>query len=200
MKITKLPFLFILLSIVGCNTQVNPVEEIKKQVKQLETTEAKKLFLEKILEDDQKVRDSEKAAHLMMTYGKDSEEHMEYVRAQWKQDEINLIKVEAYLDTFGHPKKSEVGDAADAPWLVIHHAQGYDVRERNFERIYEAYLRDDIDDGAISFYMGRMYQMKNGKRLDMENPFTTEDEVNRLIKELNLEEKQANVQQRMHGK
>jgi molybdopterin synthase catalytic subunit len=80
---------------------------------------------------------------------------------------------------------------------VIHHAQDYETRERNFEKVYEAYLKGDIDDGAISFYLGRMYEMKNGERLRMESPYRAEDEINQLIKELNLEKKKANAQQRI---
>ena len=188
-----------LISIFACNSKVNQsseqIKEIENEIQQLKTANAKKIYLEKILEDDQAVRDSEKSAELMLKYGKDSEEYMEYVKTQWKQDEINLIKVEKYLEIYGYPGK-ELGDmATTTPWMVIHHAQGYETRERNFEKVYGAYLKGDIDDGAISFYLGRMYQMKNGERLRMESPFKAEDEINQLIKELNLEEKKANAQQ-----
>ena len=71
----------------------------------------------------------------MLKYGKDSEEHMEYVKAQWRQDEINLIKIEKYLEIHGYPEKELGGQATTAPWMVIHHVQGYEVRERNFEKI-----------------------------------------------------------------
>ena len=77
-----------------------------------------------------------------------------------------------------------------------------DQEQRQFDnwtklQVYEAYLKGDIDDGAISFYLGRMYEMKNGERLRMESPYKSEDEINKLIEELNLEEKQANAQQRL---
>ena len=199
MKIGKTVLAITLISIFACNSKVNQsseqIKEIENEIQQLKTANAKKIYLEKILEDDQAVRDSEKSAELMLKYGKDSEEYMEYVKTQWKQDEINLIKVEKYLEIYGYPGK-ELGDmATTTPWMVIHHAQGYETRERNFEKVYGAYLKGDIDDGAISFYLGRMYQMKNGERLRMESPFKAEDEINQLIKELNLEEKKANAQQ-----
>jgi hypothetical protein len=63
--------------------------------------------------------------------------------------------------------------------------------------VYEAYLNGDIDDGAISFYLGRMYQKRYGERLKMESPYKAEDEINQLIKYLDLEEKKARVLQKV---
>jgi len=200
MKIGKIILSILLISIFACQGKVNEagkrIKEIENEIRQLETTNAKKIYLEKILEEDQAVRDSEKSAALMLKFGKDSEEHMEYVKTQWKQDEINLNKIEKYLEIHGYPEKAMGDLATTTPWMVIHHAQGYETRERNFEIVYEAYLKGDIDDGAISFYLGRMYQIKNGERLIMESPYKAEDEINQLIKELSLEEKEANVRQK----
>lgn len=203
MKLGKIILSIILISIFGCKSETKqPVEhlkEIENEIRQLVTTNAKKMYLEKILEEDRAVRDGKKSADLMLKYGKDSDEYMEYVKAQWKQDEINLIKIEKYLEIHGYPEKVMGEMATTSPWMVIHHAQGYEARERNFEKVYEAYLEGDIDDGAISFYLGRMYQMKKGERLQMESPYKAEDEINQLIKELNLDEKKANAQQRVAG-
>jgi len=167
----------------------NKSSKIEQQIEGLETGEDKRRFLEKILEDDQKVRDG-KDSELMLKYGKDSKEHMEYVQAQWRQDEINLIKIEKYLEKFGYPSKNELGkDAAIAPWLVIHHSTDTQIRNRNFEVLYEAYLREDIDATAMSLYLGRTYEFTYGKRFRMESPYKSEDEINQLIKELDLKEK-----------
>ncbi|MBL0190347.1 MAG: hypothetical protein IPQ18_03120 [Saprospiraceae bacterium] len=95
------------------------------------------------------------------------------------------------------PKKEMGGFATTTPYMVIHHAQSYDARERNFEIVYAAYLNGDIDHTAISFYLGRMYQMKYGVRLQMEGHYTLADEINKLIKELNLEEKSAKIQKKI---
>ncbi|HHS95784.1 MAG TPA: hypothetical protein ENJ45_04275 [Phaeodactylibacter sp.] len=188
-----------LLLMLGCNEQVKEeVLTIEEEVNQLTTLEAKRLYLEKIHDDDQSVRDNETSAALVSKYGRNSEEYMNFVRRQWKQDSLNLERVEKYLSVYGHPTKEMGHLAAGTPWLVIHHAQGFETRVRNFERIYEAYLKGDIDDGAISFYLGRMYEVKNdGKRLRMKSPYKPDDEINLLIKELGLEKKQARVVQKM---
>jgi len=71
----------------------------------------------------------------------------------------------------GYPSKEMGQMAVNTPWMVIHKAQGYEPRKRNFDKVYEAYLKGDINDGAISFYLGRMYQIKKGERFRMESPY-----------------------------
>ena len=68
----------------------------------------------------------------------------------------------------------------------------------NVNGITSGYLDGNIDDGAMSFYLGRMYEMKNNRtRLQMENPYTAEEQINKLIKELGLEERKMKVQHDM---
>jgi coenzyme F420-reducing hydrogenase alpha subunit len=187
MKIENLLWIFILFSLVACkNVQVEEDSEILTEVRQLQSIEAKKNYLDKIYEDDQSVRGS-KGQELMLKFGKDSEEYMDYIKAQWMQDEMNLEKVEAYLKVFGYPKKEEVGEnAALAPWLVIHHSTDLEARNRNFKDLYEAYLTKKIDDNAMSFYLNRTYQFTFKERMKIESPFKSEDEINQLIKALDL--------------
>jgi predicted methyltransferase MtxX (methanogen marker protein 4) len=112
MKIGKIILATILISIFACNDEVNQsgeqLKEVENEIRKLETTNDKKIYLEQILEKDQAVRDGEKSAELMLKYGKDSEE---YIKVQLKQDEINLIKIEKYLEIHGYPEK-EMGDMA----------------------------------------------------------------------------------------
>ena len=129
----------------------------------------------------------------MLQYGKDSKEHMEYIKKQWRQDSINLNKVEKYLEVHGYPDKTFGDKATTTPWMIIHHAQGYQTREDNFKTIYKAYLDGNIDDGTLSFYLGRMYQLKYGERLKMEGAYRAEDELNKLILRLELTEKKNEV-------
>ena len=204
MKISKIILAIILVLIFSCSGKVNKsdkqVKQIEKEIQQLEEPKAKSKYLEKILEDDQKVRNGDQSAKLVAKYGIDSPEYKEYVQNQWKQDKINLIKIEKYLEFHGYPNKQMSEKATTALWMVIHHAQGYQVRERNFKIIYEAYLTGKIDENAISFYLGRMYKMKNGERLKMESPYQMKDEINQLIKGLNLENEKAEVHKRVEKK
>ena len=195
MKLLKLLCGIYLLTIIGCSEKfTHEYAEIYKEIEDLDSKEDKKSYLELIFEQDQNVRGSE-GSEIMLKSGRDSKEYREYIQTQLDQDALNLVNIESYLSYYGHPKKSELGDiAAIAPWTVIHHAQGYKVRERNFEILYKAYLQGDIDDGAISLFLGRMYELKNRKRFRMENPYKSEDEINQLIEELGLEEEKASAE------
>lgn len=178
--------------------QENPKSErlsIEEEIAKLKTVKRKKAYLEDLFKEDQKLRQGQ-TSEVMARYGKNSPEHVRFVLQQIKQDSINLVKVEQYLATHGHPKIKEVGDlAAQTPWAVIHHSGSYEERERNFEYLYGAYLNGDIDEGAISFYLGRMYEIQHGERLQMESPFKAEDEINQLIDFLELTEKKKKVKQ-----
>ena len=82
MKLRKIILSIILISILACKSEtkqsVEHLKEIENEIRQLVTTNAKKMYLEKILEEDQAVRDGKKSADLMLKYGKDSDEYMEY--------------------------------------------------------------------------------------------------------------------------
>jgi len=173
MKIERLLLIVPLVIILGCSTKQNKEYlNLKVDTSNLVTVEDKRNFLEQILENDQKVRDGEAEAKLMYKYGKDSKEHMEYVKAQWRQDGINLKKIEAYFERFGYPSKIELGrDAATAPWLVIHHSTDTGIRDMHFEILYKAYLDGDIDDTAMSLYLGRTYEIIFDERHQMKNPY-----------------------------
>lgn len=196
MKIESLLLIIPLVIIVGCNTKQNKdYLNLKVDTSKLVTVKDKRNFLEQILEDDQKVRDGEAEAKLMLKYGKGSKEHMEYIKAQWRQDGINLKKIEAYFEKFDYPSKIELGrDAVTAPWLVIHHSTDTGIRDRHFEILYKAYLNGDIDDTAMSLYLGRTYEKIFGERHQMENPYKSEDQINQLIQKLDLDERKANIQ------
>lgn len=182
----KYIFLFLITSVIACTQQpTSKTNHIESELKMLTTDKLKKEYLEQIFVDDQKVRGSE-GQELMIKYGKNSIEHNDYINRQIRQDSINLEKTEKYLMMHGYPNKSFGDRATTTPWVVIHHSQRLDSRRRNFKIIYEAYLDDKIDDNDISFYLGRMYQMKFGERLRMRRPYKSQDEIDKLISELDL--------------
>lgn len=193
MKILNSILAIILLFYFACSQKPVPdYSEVEYEINNLASFEDKKSYLEAIYKDDQRVRDAQKSTDLINKYGRDSKEYRSYGQVMRQQDAINLAKIEGYFTAYGYPEK-EMGEIATmAPWLVIHHTQGYEPRERNFEILYNAYLNGTIDIDAISFYLGRMYEIKFGNRHRMENPYKLEDEVNQLIKKLGLEKPHTN--------
>ena len=195
---TKKSFLLLsLILLIGCNQSANKnILSFEQEVEELITVEDKQLFLEQILAADQGVRNGTKEAELISRYGYDSKEHFEFTKAQWKQDEINLGKIDAYLKKFGYPKKAVLGkDAAMTPWLVIHHSTDIGVRNSYFGILYQAYLTEDLDDNFMSLYLGRTYNLTFKEMFRMESPYQSKDEINQLIKILGFEEEQTKVEQ-----
>lgn len=180
---------FLLLLTLSCNQQAPGSEPLSldKEIQSLSTVQAKKQWLEQILRDDQRVR------------GQEALQNPDWIQVQWTQDSLNLVKIEAYLSHYGHPRRAEVGDAADAPWTVIHHAQGYAVRDRHFEMLYEAYLNGDINYTAISFYLDRMYEIQFGERLPITGKYTPEYKIEQLTEGLGLDERRLRAESKAHN-
>jgi hypothetical protein len=196
MKQFVLVILVIVITLFSCQSN-SKIEHSKFEIEisELKTIQNKRDYLEIIFKDDQKLRDG-KGSEIMLKYGAYSQEYNDHIDLQIKQDEDNLNKIETYFKLHGHPKQSEVGEiAAITPWAVIHHAQGYESRERNFEILYGAYLNGDLDEGQVSMLLGRMYEMKNGARFRMMSPYNSKDEINQLIEKLNLNVQKPNARQ-----
>lgn len=189
-------FLFLLYA---CNADKSIQNlDVFRDIEELHTDNDKRTYLENILKEDQLVRNSEKDAAIVMEYGKDSKEWMEYIKKQWRQDELNLKKIELYLSKFGYPSKTKLGNtASDAPWIVIHHATDIAVRNRHFKILYTAYLNNDIDDTQLSFYLGRTFRFVNREDFYIKSPFKPEDEINGLIEALDLHEEKLRVLQNL---
>lgn len=179
--------LFFLLA--GCK---NESSAVASEIALLKTSAAKRAFLEEIYARDQEVR--HRLNQQTEVFGYDSEEAELAGEQMMQQDAENLLKLENYLEKYPYPDKMELGrTAADTPWLVIHHSGSLSKSKEYFRLLYEAYLEGNIDDSQLSLYLGRIYTMKNGERLTMDGPYKSEDQINLLIKGLELEEVQAEV-------
>jgi len=73
--------------------------------------------------------------------------------------------------------------------FVFHHLPGrtgtYDLKKQYLPMFMKAYRNGDISDTGITFFLNRMYEDKYGKRMPIENPFTTEKEIRLLLEQLN---------------
>lgn len=176
------------LAFLGCkNANEQPLLDYDEEIENLTTDALKKEYLEAIFKADQDVRDSEEEYRITSLYGRDSQEYKNFVQQISQTDLINLYKVETYLEYFGHPSKSKLGEiAALAPWVVVHHQSEYKPRITNFNHLYNGYKNGDIEEGPFSRYLARMYQHKNGEGLDMGGPYKEKDKIARLIEELDL--------------
>ncbi len=167
------------------SVSLQPIE-IVNEVKRLKTNKDKQKYLEKIFEDDQKFRQGQ-SSNLWARYGTDSPQFVEYREALNYRDSINLVKVETYFEYFGHPLKVDVGDlASQVPYLVIHHSNSYEDRERNFPILFDAYNSGILEEEDFAFYLNRMHEMKFGDLLIPKGHYKEKDKIDEIIDKLDL--------------
>ena len=190
MDFYKILFYFTLLGLcIRCDIAVDK-KPIQEEIYALKTVDDKRVYLENIFEDDQEMRRDGQSTLISLKYGSQSKEHLEFVETMNTLDRLNLQKIEAYLEKYGHPIKKELGEIASlTPWVVIHHSSTYEERERNFKYLYNSYKNEDIEESHFSMFLDRMYMFKYDKRLDTGDSYKEEDRINELIKELNLKTK-----------
>lgn len=174
-KMKHIVFFLFLFGTIACK-QAPKGPSLQYIIDDLTTDIVKQEFLEVIYKDDQRVRTNGHKEREVNTI-----------------DASNLEKIEAYLEKWGHPSKEIHGrKAADAPWLVIHHQPTLPtpekciIRRKHFPIIYQAYLDGHIEDGAISFYLNRIYQSEKGQRFEIESPYMPQEELDQLMSALNL--------------
>lgn len=146
---------------------------------------SKKEYLELIFKKDQAVRQGD--GEIIVEHGIDSKEYRTHIKNMNIQDVENLAKIEHYLKVFDYPQK-ELGEIANmTPWLVIHHANTYKARARNFPILYKAYIQNNLDEGQFSMLLSRMYSIEKGSHPEMIGSYKEKDKINMIIEALELQ-------------
>lgn len=179
--------IFYVILFVGCNNNSEKDKKsIRQEVNELITVDKQKLYLEEIYHLDQKARTNRQA--LEAEHGYMSEKVAVAVKKIMESDKINLLKVNQYLKTYGHPSIAEHGKKASmAPWIVIHHTASIEVKENYFNYLYQAYKNKDLKPGSFSMYLNRWHTEKFGERLSLPNPYREEEMIIALIDKLELQ-------------
>ena len=180
-------FLLGLLMLFACSNPPESSNRIVEELSVLTDTTSHRLFLERLMREDQEVRHAHSAAIQRHA----SYEHPEVVAAgevMMRTDDYNTALIEAYLDRFGYPDPVVLGEeAALLPALVIHHASSdTGIRRRKFPLLYQAFKNGYIDEGFFALYLNRLYQMENGEQLRLEGRFRESTRIDSLIKLLKL--------------
>lgn len=182
-----IPMILMLVLFVCCKN-TDTMKQIDQEIASLTIVEKQTQFLEDIFSKDQEVRHFE--TEQLEKFGHDSKEHQLAVQKWMEADEQNLLKIEAYLKTYGHPILKKHGkNAFRTPFIVIHHAQGgVEPRKRNFPYLFKAYKQGDLDGEELSFFLNRMYDKQFGRRIKWDKPYRLEEELDTLFKSLDLVE------------
>lgn len=161
-------------------------DQLREEVGKFNSDHEKIAFLKKIMTEDQRVRSEETEAN--QQYGYHSQEHKQALARMMEMDAQNLQRIDVFTEIYGAPELNSVGRVqSDAIWLVVHHSPGTDAHERYFQMLYNSWKQEMIDGTAFSFYLNRWYEKVSGERHMMEGAYTDKEEVETLIRLLELE-------------
>lgn len=179
-------FLFICVFFQCNNLSNNRFEEIKSTLDKIDTDQEIELTLQRIYNEDQKLRMRLKP--IMEEYGVKSEEYKNLWADIKESDEENLYKIEYLLTKFGYPKKPIYSNTArKTPILVIHHSENYQIREKYFPMIYQAWKNGHIE-SFMELFLIRMADLKFQRKSEINIDELIDNEllIEKLIDELNL--------------
>ena len=182
--------IIVLLCLFHCKLdQQSSPDPIYASIDALDSNAKKRAWLKALFERDQHMRRGMEG-EIISKYGRNSEEVRQFNERFRANDVVNLQQVDYYLQVHGYPSKAKLGElAAAAPWAVIHHEasdSSFEIRRKYLPYIMGAYENGDLDDGAISFYLNRMYTALTGIRHDMGGGYTIEEEINTLLSKMGL--------------
>src|SRR5690554_4469016 len=110
----------VLFFTISCNKETHS-SIIQKEIKELSTINSRINYLEDIYDIDQMVR--KELDSVIKTFGNDSKQFKTSFQKMKNTDNVNIQKIELYLEEYGHPKLELYGKKATmCPWLIIHHS------------------------------------------------------------------------------
>ncbi len=160
--------LILVLGLASCGYQkVNnewlideQVAALQAEVYELEDNSDLRIYLHRMLANDQRYRNMEDS--IISTFGYESDEHFDLWDKIHLADAENVVRVAALLERFGYPDIDSVGkNNAMVPILVIHHTNDFDLREEHFPVFHDAYRQGHIDDEMMLLFLERTYHLKN---------------------------------------
>ncbi len=157
---------------------------LEEEVQSLVNDSLKNIFLFKIWDDDQNPRRLDLVVN-----------EQRNIKEMDSLYQLNLKRVDLYLNYWGYPEPTIFGEIpGSAPITVVHHAPDIPTREKYFPVFYKAFKEGKIRGTGFTFYLQRWHKMKFGKRVEFDRPFTEEEELEQLYKNLGLDIFTLNMQ------
>lgn len=170
--------------VIACTN--NQPQDHQVIIKNLTDVEEQSSFLIKVANDDQAVRKNNNDA--IQTYGYNSIEHLETVKQFKKVDSINFLLIKEYLDVYGYPTLDDHGEeAVIAPWIIMQHFVDLSDRQAYAKYLLNAFKKGDIGGDKLTFFLNRSYDFMYGGMMKWGRPYSEEEELDTLLKSLNLE-------------
>lgn len=181
----KLFCLLTLIFLVSCkNDSYHVKQKYYNEVKLLKELSDQQEFLESIYTNHIELRTEETG--YWNTYGRNSKEYKKKVASNHKKDIIDLQKVIAFLETYGHPNIMQLGrKAAVIPSVQLIHSQNEVLMNENYLFVYDAYKFNDIPEDIFYKYLQTL-SYSSGNHYKTDNNLTTAQNIEYLIEDLGL--------------
>jgi len=159
--------------------------EIEKELESLSTNSQKIAFQRSIVKSDLDLHKNQ--SQILQLHGFSSTEYKELTKAVEQSEKKNLAKTLGFIERFGISSDQSVGRMqSSAMRLVLSHSSDVDVYHKVYASFHKAWELEYMDESEFASYLQDYYQLKNGKMLELKNPYRTEDEIRALINELGL--------------
>ena len=166
--------------------QRNMYKSIDNELSRLTNNTDKRKYLENLFSEDQAIRNGQLDS-IAELHTINSKEWMAFYKHSNEVDSIHLIKIERYLNKFGYPSRTELGDIANCtPWVIIHHSNGVNERRRNFNNLYSAYVKGELKRLDFLGYLERLYWYEHDSHCQNIEGKSEIDKIEILIQILQL--------------
>jgi len=152
------------------------------------STEKQCHFLQTLQNDyQQAIENADKAEEL---YGYRSKAHNLALRKKYKTIKQSIHKMEEYLNLYSYPTTEQHGpDFVEIPQqILLDNGPSLQTLKRNLSHFYAGFKNGDLPDWVYVRYMQKMYQHQYGDILRLENPYTTQMQLDTLQKILKINE------------
>lgn len=179
--------ILVLLTLTACESgSSGKYAVIDKELKTLTTNEKKRDYLQKILVIDQQFRKGQEDQ--LRVKGMDTKEYKDFMANRTKLDQENYVKIDRYIEMYGHPKPFDVSlNLTAVPITVITHGGNFDEQSKHFPALHQAYRKGYFTNYIFVKYLKGMHQLKFGTYHKMKSPYTEEEEIEELQRVLGLE-------------
>lgn len=178
-------FPLILLLFTACQSGSNSYEQYLNEVKDLTELEDQRAFLENIYTHYINLRQSE--TDQWNQFGRYSSEYKSMVIKNRAEDEEDLNKIKAFLDTHGHPSIMKVGyKACVTPTIQLIQSDDMYEQKNYYRYIYDAYRFNDIKPEVFLEYL-KSYSKSSGKiKLRLDPEVAIDEKIELYIQHLGL--------------
>jgi|GEM_PF-3704037 len=157
---------------------------IAEEIESLDTDSERIRFQRLIMKSDIDAHEDQSKA--LQTYGHTSSEYLEATKIMTQNESDNLMKTLGYNEKYGISENQSVGRMqAHAMWLVMSHSTDIEVYREVYPSITKSWEMEYLDATAFASFLQDYHKIIHGSRLELKNPYRTEDEIKALLKAIN---------------